>query len=166
MPNNNFYKFQESSLKKSFFCFSLTTVNTLFSNKIGIRKMVPGSILPSSFHWNVDNRGFIPGLCRDNKETDVGNRSKTLFLDHLLAEMDVWPHRLNGHEFEQDPGDGEGQGSLVRCSPWGHKELDTTEQLDNNNNNLQCTLTSLFSHSNWVSYSDPVFCDDVGFVMH
>ena len=64
----------------------------------------------------MDNRGFIPGLYRDNKETDVGNRSKTLFSDHLLTEMDGWPHRLNGHESEQDPGDGEGQGRLVCCS--------------------------------------------------
>ena len=38
-------------------------------------------------------------------------------------------HQLNGHEFEQTLGDGEGQGSLVSCSPWGRKELDTTEQL-------------------------------------
>ena len=36
-------------------------------------------------------------------------------------------HRLNGHEFEQAPGDGEGQGSLACCSPWGHKEFYTTE---------------------------------------
>ena len=35
---------------------------------------------------------------------------------------------LNGHEFEQAPGDGEGQGRLACCSPWGHKESDTTEQ--------------------------------------
>jgi len=40
-------------------------------------------------------------------------------------------HRLNGHEFEQASGDSEGQGSLVCCSPWGHKESDTTEQLNN-----------------------------------
>ena len=39
-------------------------------------------------------------------------------------------HRLNGHEFEQALGDCEGQGSLVCCSPWGHKESDTTEQLN------------------------------------
>ena len=45
-----------------------------------------------------------------------------------------WHHRLNGHEFEQAPGDGEGQGKLVYCSPWGHKESDMTEQLNNNNN--------------------------------
>ena len=37
-----------------------------------------------------------------------------------------WLHRLNGHEFEQTPGDSEGQGSLVCCSQWGQKELDTT----------------------------------------
>ena len=39
-----------------------------------------------------------------------------------------WYHRLNGHEFEQAPGNGEGQGSLACCSPWDHKELDATEQ--------------------------------------
>ena len=44
-----------------------------------------------------------------------------------------WHHWLNGHEFEQASGDGEGQGSLACCSPWGHKELDTTEQLNSNN---------------------------------
>ena len=36
-------------------------------------------------------------------------------------------YQLNGHEFEQTLGDGEGQGNLVCCSPWGHKESDTTE---------------------------------------
>ena len=41
----------------------------------------------------------------------------------------------NRHEFQQALGDGEGQGSLVSCSPWGGKELDTTERLNNNNNN-------------------------------
>ena len=43
-------------------------------------------------------------------------------------EMVGWHHRLNGHEFEQALGDGEGQGSLPYYSPWGHKELDRTEQ--------------------------------------
>ena len=37
-----------------------------------------------------------------------------------------WPHQLNAHEFEQTLGDGEGQGSLVCCSPWGRRESDTT----------------------------------------
>ena len=36
-------------------------------------------------------------------------------------QMVGWHHQINGHEFEQAPGDGEGQGSLVCCGPWGHK---------------------------------------------
>ena len=38
-----------------------------------------------------------------------------------------WHHRFNGHEFEQAPGVGDGQGGLACCSPMGHKELDMTE---------------------------------------
>ena len=44
-------------------------------------------------------------------------------------KMVGWYHQLNRHEFEQAPGDGEGQGSLACCYPWGDKELDLTEQL-------------------------------------
>ena len=47
-------------------------------------------------------------------------------------EMVGWHHWLNGHEFEQALRDGEGQGSLACCSPWGCKDLDTTEQMSNN----------------------------------
>ena len=42
-------------------------------------------------------------------------------------EMVGWHHRLNGHEFEQALEVGDGQGGLACCSPWGHKESDTTE---------------------------------------
>ena len=52
-------------------------------------------------------------------------------------EMVGWDHRLSGYEFEETPGDSEGQGSLACCSPWGHKELDMTQQLNNNSNS--CT---------------------------
>ena len=52
----------------------------------------------------------------------------------MTEEMVGWHHQLNGNEFEQTPGDGEGQGTLVCCSPWGHKESDVTERLNNNNN--------------------------------
>ena len=45
-------------------------------------------------------------------------------------EMVRWHHRLDGHEFEQALGNGDGQGSLVCCSPWGRKESDTAEQLN------------------------------------
>ena len=44
-----------------------------------------------------------------------------------------WHHQLSGREFEQTLGDSEGQGSLACCTPWGLKESDKTEQLNNNN---------------------------------
>ena len=47
-------------------------------------------------------------------------------------KMVRWHHQLNGHEFEQALGDGEGQGSLAYCILWGCKEKDMTEQLNNN----------------------------------
>ena len=43
-----------------------------------------------------------------------------------------WHHQFNGHESEQTPADSEGQGSLACCGPRGHRESDTTEQLNNN----------------------------------
>ena len=45
-------------------------------------------------------------------------------------EMVGWRHRLYGQEFEQARGVGDGQGNLACCSPWDHKELDMTEQLN------------------------------------
>ena len=59
-------------------------------------------------------------------------------------QMVDWHHQLNGHEFEQAPGDGEGQGGLACCSPWGHKESDTMEGLNNNHSfrELICILAS------------------------
>ena len=54
----------------------------------------------------------------------------------------------NRHEFGQTPGDREGQGSLVCCSPWGHKELVTTEWLNNNNNRWGLEK---FIHIKWPS---------------
>ena len=56
-------------------------------------------------------------------------------------EMVGWQCQLYGHGFEEAPGVGDGQGSLVCCSPWGHKELDMTEQL--NSTELACQVISL-----------------------
>ena len=53
--------------------------------------------------------------------------------DLTLMMVRLPHHQLNGHEFEPTPGDSEGQGSLVCCSPWYLKESDTTEQLNNHN---------------------------------
>ena len=62
---------------------------------------------------------------------------------------DGWMHHwFNGHEFEQTPGDSEGQENLMFCSPCGHKELDTTEWLNTNNMVLICIslMISAFEH--------------------
>ena len=52
-------------------------------------------------------------------------------------EMVGWHHRFNGHGFEQTLGDSAGQGSLACCSPWGFKESDTTERLNNKYDGMQ-----------------------------
>ena len=57
------------------------------------------------------------------------------------GEMAGWHQRLNGHEFEQALEDGDGQGSLACCSPWGRKELDMTERLNSNDHCKALTRT-------------------------
>ena len=71
--------------------------------------------------WPPDVKSWITG-----KDPDAGKdwrQEKGGTEDDMVG----WYHQLNGHEFEQTPGDGEGHRSLVCCSPWGCKELDRTE---------------------------------------
>ena len=70
------------------------------------------------------------------KDPDAGKDGKQEEKGTTGNEMVRWHHRLNGHEFEKTLGDGEGQGNLGCCSPWGHKELDMIEGLSSNNNTL------------------------------
>ena len=62
--------------------------------------------------------GKDPDLRKDQRKEEKGPTE-----DEIVG----WHQRLNGHEFEQALGVGEGQGSLACCSLWGHKESDTTE---------------------------------------
>ena len=74
--------------------------------------------------WPPDAKSWLIG-----KDPDVGKnwrQEKGMTEDEMVG----WHHWLNGHNSEQIPGDGEGQGSLACCSPWGHQESDTTEQLN------------------------------------
>ena len=66
------------------------------------------------------------------KDSDAGKDWRQERKGMTEDEMVGWHHWLNGHGFEQAPGDGDGQGSLLCCSPRGCKELETTERLDNN----------------------------------
>ena len=77
--------------------------------------------------WSPDMKSWLI-----RKDPDAGKDWGQEEKGAAEGEMVGWHHRLNEHEFEQTPGDGEGQGSLVSCSPWGHKESDTTERLNKN----------------------------------
>ena len=78
--------------------------------------------------WPPDGKGWLI-----SKDPDAGKDWRQEEKEMTEDEMVVLHHWLNGHEFEQAPGDGDGQGSLMCYSPWGHKELDMTKQLNNSN---------------------------------
>ena len=61
------------------------------------------------------------------KDPDAGKDRRQKEKGTIEDEMVGWHQRLNGREFEQTPGVGDGQGSLACCSPWSRKESDTTE---------------------------------------
>ena len=61
------------------------------------------------------------------KDPDAGQDCRQEEKGTTEVEMVGWHNRLNGHEFGWTPGLGDGQGGLVCCNPWGHKESDTTE---------------------------------------
>ena len=65
--------------------------------------------------------GKDPGAGKDWRQEEKGMTD-----DEVVG----WHHQLNEHKFEQGPGVGDGQGSLVCCNPWGHKESDRTEWLN------------------------------------
>ena len=73
---------------------------------------------------------FIAALFMIVKDPDAGKDWGQEEKGTTEDEMVEWCHRLNGHEFEQAPGDGDGQGSLVCYSPWRHQESDTSERLN------------------------------------
>ena len=64
------------------------------------------------------------------KDSDAGKDWRLEEKGMTEDEMVGWHHWLDGHEFEQAPGTGNGQGSLVYCSPWGRKESDMTKRLN------------------------------------
>ena len=75
--------------------------------------------------WPPDAKNWLIG-----KDPDAGKDWCKEQKGMAEDEMIDWHHWLNGHEFEQAPGAGDGQGSLACCRAWGHKKSDMTEQLN------------------------------------
>ena len=71
--------------------------------------------------WPPDVKSWLTGKDPDSGK-DWGQEEKGAAENEVVG----WHHRLNGHEFEQAPGDSEGQGNLACCSPWGRKESNMT----------------------------------------
>ena len=86
--------------------------------------------------WPHDVKSWLIG-----KDPDAGKIWRQEENGATEDEMFRWHHRLNGHELGQTPVGGEGQGSLACCSSWDCKELNTTEEL-NNNKSLLCARVS------------------------
>ena len=84
----------------------------------------------------------VPDTAEGQQVSETPNRTASVEKTLMLGEIDDrrkratenekvgWHHQLDGCEFEQTPGDGDGQGSLARCSPRDHKESDTTEETE------------------------------------
>ena len=90
--------------------------------------------------WLLDAKRWLTG-----KDPDSGKDWRQEEKGMTEDEMVGWQTHVNRHEFEQTSGDGEGQGSLVCCSPWGCEELDATGWL--HNNNFIINLFSVFQTS-------------------
>ena len=115
----------KKTLESSLDCKEIKPVNSK-GNQHWIFTGRTDAVAEAPILWLPDAKSQLIG-----KDPDAGKDWRQKEKGKTEDEIIVWHHQLNGHELEQTPGDGEGQGSLTCCSPWGHKESDTTEQLNN-----------------------------------
>ena len=96
----------------------------IFTGRTGAEAESPGfwSSNPNrpKIYWIFEIIEKVPDAGKDWRQEEKG-----MTKDEIVG----WHHWCNGHEFEQTPGDGEVQGSLAFCSPWGHRESDMAEWL-------------------------------------
>ena len=117
----------EKTLESNLGCKEIKSVNSKGNQSwIFIRRTDSKAETPAL--WPRDAKCQLIG-----KDSDAGKDWRQEEKGITEDKMGWWHHWLNGHEFEQAPRDGEGQGILARCCPWGHKESDMTEQLNTNN---------------------------------
>ena len=114
----------EKTLKSPLDCKEIKPVHPkgnqpwIFTGRTDVEAEAPILWLPDVKNWLL---GKDPDAGKDWRQEEKGTTE-----DEIVG----WHHWLNGHEFEQAPGVGDGQGSLVYCSPWGHSQSDTTEWLN------------------------------------
>ena len=98
------------------------------SNQCSLKEISPGrpdAEAETPILWPPDAKNWLIGKHPDAGK-DWGRKEKGTTEDEMVG----WHHQLDGHDFEQAPGVGDGQGSLSCCSPWGRKESDMTELLN------------------------------------
>ena len=108
--------------------------------------------------WSPDAKSWLSG-----KDHDAGKDWSQEKKEMTEEEMVWWYHWLNGHEFQQILGDGEGQGNLACCNPWGCKESDTTEWLNNNQQYLGCFHTLVILNKTAVNMRVQIYFRDNDF---
>ena len=114
----------EKTLESPLDCKEIQPVNpkgnqsSIFIGRTDAEAETPILLLPDAKNWLIW------------KDPDAGEDWRWEEKVTTEDEMAGWHHPLDGHEFEQAPGVGDGQGSLACCSPWGHKKLDVTERLN------------------------------------
>ena len=118
----------EKTLESPLDCIEITPINPkgnqswIFIGRTDAKAEAPVLWPPDAKRWLI------------RKDPDVGKDWRQEEKGTTEDKMVGWHRQFDGLEFEQAPGDGEGQGSLVSCSPWGHKEMDVTQWLNNSNN--------------------------------
>ena len=95
--------------------------------------------------WPLDVKSWLIG--KDPEAGKDWGQMKGMTEDEMIG----WHHQLNGHEFEQTPGDSERRGSLACCTPWACKEWDMTEGLNNNGLSHNRKSTQGTWHFHWKS---------------
>ena len=142
-------------------CFQIVVLKKILESPLDCKKIKP--VHPKGnqswiFIRRTDAEAEAPIFWLPNKKKQLIGKDPDTGKDWRQEEKGTtedeiagWHHWLDEHESEQAPGVGDGQGSLSCCSPWGHKELDTTEQLNWTDLNTEWLI--LICRHNYYSYS-------------
>ena len=105
--------------------WTIRRLNQSILKEINSEYSLEGLMLKCQYLWPLDAKNWLIG-----KDPDAGKDWRQEEKGMTKDKMVGWHHQLNGNEFKQALGVGVGQGSLGCCSPWGHKDSDTTERLN------------------------------------